>query len=232
MILGIVQARMGSTRLPGKAMRKVAGIPLVELVLARALRSKLMDKVVISTTGHNHDMAIKADFREPLPRDPLGGFYHCAANFGADIVVRITADDPLKDPALIDEAISHMLQKPGLEYCGNTINPTFPWGLDVEVIRFKTLEWLHENVRQDIYREHVTYYIIEHPQEFKVHNIEYTENLHDWEWSIDTAENLAWFNRLYKESGFDPVTVGYEEVIQYVKARGQRGKVRTGGVVA
>jgi len=232
MILGIVQARMGSTRLPGKAMRKVAGIPLVELVLARSLRSKLMDKVVVSTTGHNHDVAIRADFREPLPRDPLGGFYSCADHFGADLVVRITADDPLKDPALIDEAISYMLQKPGLEYCGNTIKPTFPWGLDVEVIRFSTLKWLHENVRDETCREHVTYYITKHPEEFKTHNIEYTEDLHDWKWSVDTLVDLAWFNRMYEASGFDPVTVGYEEVIRYVKADRERSKVRAGSIVA
>src|SRR5271157_5413476 len=158
---------MGSTRLPGKAMKKVAGIPLVELVMARCLHSKLLDKLVISTTGDSHDVAIEADFRASRPRDPLGGFYHCADHFGADIVVRITADDPLKDPALIDEAIGYMLSKP-VEFVSNTLYPpTFPWGLDVEVIRMKTLKWLHENMQDEVYREHVTYYILEHPEEFK-----------------------------------------------------------------
>ena len=229
MILGIVQARMGSTRLPGKSMKKVAGIPLVELVLARALRSKLMDKVVVSTPGEEHDYAIKADFREPLPRDPLGGFFACASHFGADIVVRITADDPLKDPALIDEAIGYMLSEP-VEFVANSLYPpSFPLGLDVEVVRFNTLKWLHENV-DGIYREHVTYYILEHPKEFKTHRIGYRENLSDWRWTIDTPEDLRAMNRLL--SNFDPVTVGYEEVIAHVKASGKRAKVLAGGTPA
>lgn len=229
MILGIIQARMGSTRLPGKPRKKVAGIQLYDLVYKRSLRSKLMDDVVISVSGTLEDRSLYADFRETLPRDPLKGFYDCAAHFGADIAVRITGDDPLKDPELIDEVVGHMLRDPGLEYCSNTIEPTFPWGLDIEAIRFKTLKWLHENMQDDVYREHVTYYITEHPDEFKTYNIEYTEDLHDWKWSIDTQEDLNWFNEMFKESGFDPVTVGYEEVIQYVKAHGKRAKVHSRG---
>jgi spore coat polysaccharide biosynthesis protein SpsF len=232
MILGIVQARMGSTRLHGKAMRKVAGIPLVELVAARALRSKLLDRVVISTTGEQEDKKIKADFREPLPRDPLGGFYACASHFGADIVVRLTADDPLKDPGLIDEAVSYMLQKPGLEFCSNTMKPTYPWGLDVEAVRFGTLEWLNENVTAEHFREHVTYYILEHPEEFKTHNFTYKQDLHSMKWSIDTQGDLDWFNQLFCASGFDPVTVGYEEVLRYVADGGKRSNVHTRGATA
>jgi spore coat polysaccharide biosynthesis protein SpsF (cytidylyltransferase family) len=228
-ILGIVQARMGSTRLPGKAMKKVAGIPLVDLVLARCLRSRLMDKVVVSTTGHNHDVAIKADFREPMPRDPLGGFYACAKHFGADIAVRITADDPLKDPELIDEAIGYLLSKP-VEFVSNTIKPTYPRGLDVEVIRIKTLKYLHETMQDDVYREHITYYITEHPKEFKTYNFKYGEDLSAWNWSIDNPEDLVKMNELL--SNFDPVKVGYQEVINFVKAGGKRAKVHRGGVVA
>lgn len=223
---------MGSSRLPGKAMRKVAGIPLVELVMARCLHSKLLDKLVVSTTGAIDDVAIEADFREPSPRDPLGGFYHCADHFGADIVIRITADDPLKDPELIDKAISLMLTNP-VEFVSNTLYPpTFPWGFDVEVMRMKTLKWLHENVQDEVYREHVTYYILEHPEEFKTYRFEYKEDLHEMKFSIDTPEDLNWFNGFYKESGFDPVTVGYEEAIAYVKAGGKRTKVHRGGSVA
>lgn len=128
MILGIVQARMGSTRLPGKAIKKIGEMPLVEIVRQRAERANMLDKVVVSTTGAPEDLLIKADFREPLPRDPLGGFYACAANFGADIIVRITADDPLKEPALIDEAVSYMLQRPGLGFPFQHSYPYLPMG--------------------------------------------------------------------------------------------------------
>ena len=229
MILGIIQSRMGSTRLPGKALKRVAGIPLVELVAARVARSSMLDKIVISTTGEPEDEAIGGDFAEPLPRDPLGGFYECAKQFEGDIIVRITGDDPLKSPDLIDWVCNCMLQKPGLEFCSNTLEPTFPWGLDIEVIRFKTLKWLHENIQDPVYREHVTYYILEHPDEFKTHNISYPEDLHGWKWSIDTQADLDWFNGMFKQSGFDPVSVSYEEVIRYVKAGGKRSKVHTGG---
>lgn len=229
MTLGIIQARMGSRRFPGKSMKKVAGIPLVELVTERVIRSKTLDKVVISTTGEKEDFAIRADFREPLPRDPLGGFWACAKHFGADIVVRLTADDPLKDPKIIDKVVGHLMHH-DLEYCSNTLKPTFPWGLDVEAIRMETLERLNDTVAAEIFREHVTYYILEHPEKFKAHNITYKEDLHDWNWSIDTPEDLARMNQLL--SNFDPIMVGYEEVIQFVKAHGKRAKVYTGSLAS
>jgi len=233
MILGIIQARMGSTRLPGKTLKKVAGIPLVELVSSRVSRASMLDKIVIASTSLEEDRQINPDFvYDGDPNDVLGRFHECAKHFGADIIVRITADDPMKDPDLIDWICNCMLQRPGLEFCSNTLTPTFPWGLDIEAIRFKTLKWLHENVQDDVYREHVTYYILEHPDEFKTYNIEYPEDLHDWKWSIDTQADLDYFNKLFRESGFDPVTVGYEEVIRYVKTHRQRAKVHTASAIS
>src|SRR5262245_66416880 len=140
-VVAIVQARMGSTRLPGKVMKPVGGVPMIELLLSRLGRAQEVDEIVLATSEDPRD--------EPLARhvaslgirgfrgsenDVLDRYYRAAMEADADAVVRITGDCPLVDPKLVDEIV-RAFKAAAVDYTSNTMPPTFPNGLDVEVFR-------------------------------------------------------------------------------------------------
>ncbi len=227
MILGIIQARMGSTRFPGKVLALVCGIPLIDLVLCRVIKSKLVNEWVIATTKEKRDDVLdrgymsqpdgghcrRRAFHGPT-ENVLARFYLCAREHHlepADIIVRVTADDPLKDPKLIDQVVGELLQDSALDYCSNTIKPTYPLGLDVEAFRFRALERAYWEARSDYDLEHVTPYIQRNTDLFNVSNITNGEDLHHVRWTIDTTADLLRMNGLL--AGHDPVTVNWRALV-------------------
>lgn len=162
----IIQARMGSTRLPGKSMKLLSGRPLLYHVVARAKRAKKADIVVVATSRNFEDDAIEkfcASETVPCYRgshdDVLSRYYETAKQVPAETIIRITSDCPLIDPGLIDDCIE-AFEKGGVDYVSN-VNPerTFPRGLDVEVFSFRALERAHQEAREPYEREHVTPYL-------------------------------------------------------------------------
>ena len=136
-VLAIVQARMGSTRLPDKVMRKVDGITVIELLLTRLSESKAIDQIVVATSidkandplvQHVNDLGYETF--QGSEQDVLDRFYFTAKRFAGDIVIRITGDCPLTDPLLVDEAIKKF-RTSGIDYLCNTSPPTYPDGLDI-----------------------------------------------------------------------------------------------------
>lgn len=164
MIVCIIQARMGSTRLPGKILKNLAGRPMLWHVAERVKRAKLVDAAVVATTTESEDDQVKsfceahgiAHFRGSA-ENVLGRYYEAARQFDADVVVRVTGDCPLIDPEVIDECIrAFRTHRP--DYISN-VNPgprSFPRGLDVEVFAFTALEDAFQNAREPYEREHVT----------------------------------------------------------------------------
>ena len=147
-VVAIVQARMGSTRLPGKALLEIAGVPMLFRVLNRLAHSELIDKIVVATTQSVMDEAlVKAcDERgvesfKGSENDVLDRYYEAARRFDADVVVRITSDCPLIDPSIVDHVINKYMQnRETVDYVSNVIEPrTFPRGLDVEVFSYLAL---------------------------------------------------------------------------------------------
>jgi spore coat polysaccharide biosynthesis protein SpsF len=209
-IVGIVQARMGSTRLPGKTLIDICGRPFLYHILARMKWARKLDRLVVATTPKQEDDAICAlcngleiaCFRGS-ENDVLARFYQCAKAHDADIIVRITADDPFKDPEVADRIIWEIVQDDDLDYVSNTIHPTYPEGLDIEVFRFRALEKAWREAISALDREHVTPYIWLHPDLFKLKNVEYEKNLSYMRWTLDTQEDLAMaravYEKLYKE---------------------------------
>src|ERR1035437_9031560 len=167
MILGIVQARLGSTRLPEKVLAEIEGYTLIEHVLRRSAAAKRVDKVVVATTNRPEDDRLEKFVRESFgfevfrgsTDDVLDRFFRCAAPYSPELIVRITADDPLKDPEIIDRAVKIQLDDPTLDYCSNTIKPTFPEGFDIETFRFSALATAASEARLPSEREHVTPFI-------------------------------------------------------------------------
>lgn len=208
-IVCIIQARMGSSRLPGKVLKKICGKPMLAWVVERASRSKLVEKVIIATTVSRDDDALEAYcnlsklfiFRGS-EFDVLDRYYQAAKSTAADIVVRLTADCPLIDPALIDETIKVLMEN-NLDFAANRLPPpyhrTYPVGLDVEVAAFPALETAWKNADEGFEREHVMPYIYDPKNGFKFMMIDHDTDLGDYRWTVDTPEDLEFVRQVTKE---------------------------------
>ena len=205
-IVAIIQARMGSTRLPGKVLMDLAGKSMLERVIQRCRRAVWLDEVIIATThkaADNDVVALCAARNWPWFRgsedDVLDRYYQAAQGSKADIVVRITADCPLIEPEIIDRCVQELMDNPGTDYASNCLSPrTFPRGLDVEVFTFAALEraWREDN--NPDWREHVTVFIERHPEIFQsravVNDVDYSH----LRWCVDTLEDLDLVRRIYE----------------------------------
>jgi len=205
MIIAIVQVRMGSTRLEHKSLKDICGRPLIWHVVNRLKPSKKIDKIVLATTDNPQDDALerwaldnKIDCYRGKEEDVLDRFYQAAKNFKADIIVRITADDPFKDPAIIDQVID-LFEDDNLDFAYNNKPATFPEGLDVEVFSFKSLETAWSQAKDSFSREHVTPYFYNNPGMFKRKCLTYPIDLSYLRWTIDTQEDFDMASVVYEE---------------------------------
>lgn len=205
-IVTIIQARMGSTRLPGKVLEDLAGEPMLGRVVRRAQRATLVHETVVATTDLRRDDLIETFCRErgwPIFRgsqdDVLDRYRECAAAYGADAVVRITSDCPFIDPTVIDLVIGRFLDaQPGIHYASNVFpTRTYPRGLDVEVIRRDALETAWTDDSDPALREHVTPFIHRNPDRFAVLSVLHPADYSDCRWTVDTPEDLAFARRVY-----------------------------------
>lgn len=207
-VVAIVQARVGATRLRGKTTADIEGKTLIEHVFDRARACRSVDEVVLATTRQPEDKALlRIAARCGVAAyagstgDVLDRFYQTAARFHADTIVRITADDPFKDPQVIDKVVARF-QGGGLDYASNTIEPSYPEGLDVEVFSRAALDraWREATMRSD--REHVTPYIWRQPQLFRMANVRLERDLSHLRWTLDYPDDLqfarAVYGRLYR----------------------------------
>ncbi len=204
-IIAIVQARMASTRLPGKVLASIQGKPVLEHIVDRVRKSRLIDLIVIATSSNPLDKAI-IEFATSrcIPYyvgsedDVLDRFFHTAGKFGAGIIVRITADNPFQDPEIIDKVITSYLElNDSIDYVSNTIKPTYPSGLNVEVFSFEALERAWREAKKPSEREHVTPYIWNHPEIFRLANVENKEDLSHLRWTLDNEADLRFTREVY-----------------------------------
>jgi spore coat polysaccharide biosynthesis protein SpsF len=206
-VVGIVQARMGSTRLPGKVMAQILGRPMLSWVVERLRSATLLDAVVVATTQQPEDDTIVSLCRDQeVPcfpgseQDVLDRYYRAALCHNADVVVRVTSDCPLIDPGVVDKVVQAFLMKP-VDYASNTVIRTYPRGLDVEVVAFDALERAHRNAVLSYQREHVTSYIYENPSQFKILSVTGEADCSSYRWTVDTAEDLALIRAIYEQLG-------------------------------
>ena len=218
--LAIIQARMGSTRLPGKVMLDLAGEPMLVRNVNRVGRSRTVRKVVIATTALSTDDAIEhvclqygwSCFRGS-ENDVLDRCYKAAVAYDAEIVVRITSDCPLIEPTVIDQVIQAFLQRqPEIDYVSNTLpERTFPRGLDTEVIRFEALELAWRVDTNPVWRVHVTPYIYHNPGLFHLYSVVNDEDYSHMRWTVDTFEDLEFVRRIYEH--FDSDRFSWRDVL-------------------
>ena len=207
----MIQARMGSSRLPGKVMKEVVGKPLLEHIIERINNCKNIDKVIVITSEEQENDPIRylcndlpIDCFSGNENDVLDRYYRASFNFNLsdeDSILRITADCPLIDPQIVDEVILKHIEG-NYDYTTNTLVRTYPDGLDCEVFTVATLKDMWNKAKLKSEREHVTLYIKNNPEDYNLGNIEYTEDLSDLRWTVDEKEDFILINQIY-ESLYD-----------------------------
>lgn len=201
--LVIVQARMTSTRLPGKVLLPLIGVPMLARLVERLCRVQHADGTVIATTTNASDDPIAALCvqlgvlcHRGSEHDVLSRYANAARLHGADVVVRITSDCPLLDPALVDEVIT-IYRGGGCDYVSNMLPPTWPYGMAVEVFSAAALHEAHAEATQDSEREHVTPFIYWRPERYRLRNVVSPQGLSHHRWTVDTPEDYELVQRLF-----------------------------------
>jgi spore coat polysaccharide biosynthesis protein SpsF (cytidylyltransferase family) len=191
MVIAIIQARTGSSRLPQKVLLKIREKTLLELYIARLRRSRSIDKIVIATTQKPDDLIIeeiarkcRIDCFKGAENDLVDRYYQCAKKYEADTIVRVTSDDPFVDYQIIDRAIT-IFRESRADFVTNHFKPTYPEGLDVEIYSFQTLKRIWQDARLPSEREHVFPFVENNQDKFKIINFSQNQNNSHIRWTID-----------------------------------------------
>jgi spore coat polysaccharide biosynthesis protein SpsF len=210
-IIVIIQARMGSSRLPGKVFMEICGEPMLAWVVKRARKAKLINEIVVATTIEESDDDIEKFCQannvlcfRGSSADVLDRYFQAAKQYHADVIVRLTADCPLIDPGLIDNTIAALLGS-FADFAANRLPPpfkrTYPIGLDTEVVTMAALERAWKESTALYEREHVLPYIYEKQGRFRVLTIENDVNYGSYRWTVDTHEDLDFIQAVVKKLG-------------------------------
>lgn len=198
----MIQARTGSKRFPKKVLARIQNKPLIYYIISRVKKTKI-NQIVLLTTKKTEDKTLLrlAKKYQILGysgeiNDVLSRFYHCAIEFDADPIIRITGDCPMIDSKIIDKLLD-VYQKNNYDYVTNTLPPTFPDGLDVEIFSFSALEKAFKNAKLKSEREHVTPYIRNNRKIFKIFNFVNDENLSHFRWTVDEKKDLKLVRKIY-----------------------------------
>ena len=215
----IVQARMGSTRLPGKVLLPIGDRPMLAHVMQRIERASSVDAVVVATTTKPADdvlaeacssqgwLCFRGDEDDLLDR-----YYRAALAYDATVVVRVTSDCPLIDPGIIDAAITFFHRPPAVDYlCTSVPTRSFPRGLGVEVMTMAALATAWQRDKDPAFREHVTPYLYRNPDQFRLRCYSHGTDHSDHRWTVDTREDLALVRKIYAQ--FDHTNFDWLDVL-------------------
>jgi len=219
-VVGIIQARTGSTRLRNKVIMRLGDKTILEILLNRLVNSKTLDKIVVATTTKKEDNVIENialnngfDVFRGSEKDVLDRYYNAAKKYKADVIVRITADNPLTDVDLLDTQM-RLLMKKNYDY----ISPKkVILGLGCEAFTFDALEKAWKNAKEKYQREHVTPYIYENPEIFNIGYVNTPEFLkrNDIRLTIDTIEDFRLYQEIYNHFG-DLINIDIENIIKFL----------------
>lgn len=204
----IIQARMASSRLPGKVMKEICGEPMLAWVVNRTRQAINIGEILVATTMDPSDDVIASfctssgiPFFRGDPHDVLDRYYQAALKTNADPIVRITADCPMIDPFLIDQMLEMFISQK-VDFIANRLPPpfhrTFPIGLDVEICSFQALERAWMLARESFEREHVMPYIYTHEDQFKIHVVNAERDYGSLRWTVDTPQDLEFAKKVFE----------------------------------
>ncbi len=205
-IVSTIEARYASIRLPGKTLLEICGKPTLELLIERLRRSRFIDEIVVATTV-NPDCDALEELAKKLEvsyfrgseDDVLDRVLKAAKAYKADIIVEITGDETLIDPAIADEAIDYYL-KNNFDYVSNILDRRYPRGLDTQVFAVSVLDEVSRLTNDPADRENVSLYIYEHPEKYTLGSVRAPEafNHPDWRWTLDTKEDFEFLKTVYE----------------------------------
>lgn len=221
-VLCIVQARLNSTRLPGKVLLPLKNRPVIEHVFNQLSFATKLNNIILATSTEESDNKLevwainnsKEIFRGNL-NDVLERYYFAAKKYNGDIIVRITGDCPLIDPKIVDTVVNEFVEG-GFDYFSNTINPTFPDGLDTEVFSYDALETTYFNAKLKSEREHVTPYIKNNPGTFKLGGFENKVNYEKYRWTIDNQEDYEFLKIIFEKLYIEDQYISWKDVIRFI----------------
>lgn len=208
-VVAIIQARVGSTRLPGKILIDIAGEPMLQRVIERVKQATLLDQIILATTELPEDdkvinlaKKLNLEVYRGSSEDVLERYYGAAEKYDAETIVRITSDCPLIDPKIIDLVVGNHLEERA-DYTSNTIKRTFPRGWDVEVFNMAVLNIIQGVATDPYQREHVTPYFYEYQDNFKILNVEAEGNLYrpELRLCVDEINDLTLVRAVYEALG-------------------------------
>lgn len=226
MVGAIIQARTGSTRLPGKVLKDICGKPALEHFIARLRASRTIDTIIVATTTEPEDRAILQLAERCGVRtyagsvnDVLDRFYQAATAATLDVIVRATSDDLLVDPDVVDQVVQNFLNaQPPFDMVCNNLKPTYPYGLDVEAFSCDALRRAWNESKDPVEREHVTAYFRRHPDRFRLGGLESPVNLSGHRWTLDYQEDLEFFARVYEALYRPDHVFRANEVVRFLEA--------------
>ena len=204
-------------------MADIGGVPMIRRLLDRLQAAQGVDDLVVATTTNPEDDVLAAWLNNasiPCYRgssnDVLDRFVRAAEGRQAELIVRVTADDPLKDPEITSQVIEIIKADPSIDYASNTLEPTWPEGLDIEVVRLSALQQAHREATLRSDREHVTTYIWNRPQIFRLQNLSWHRDLSDWRWTVDKPADLELIRHIFLRFAERPL-VGYLEIVEWLE---------------
>ena len=230
----IIQARCGSSRFPNKVFALIDGKPLLWHVVNRLKYATKIDDIIVATTVSEKDDKIEQWCKENdvhcfrgSEENVLNRYYSASRAFPSDYVVRITADDPFKEPEVIDAVITKLVEE-GYDHVTNNLPPSFPEGLDCEAFRKEALDRSEKEAETVFEREHVTQYIYHHPEIFKIGNVSNGENLSYLRWTIDKDVDYEMVKAVYAHR--DPASKGIllmAEILEILQAHPEIEKINS-----
>lgn len=232
-VVAIIQARMASSRLPGKVLADLGGRPVLAWVVRRTQRAKGIDQVVVATSVAADDAVIAAFCKEQgyactrgELHDVLDRYVRAAHEYDADVVVRLTGDCPLIDPEMLDENLHTFLEAdPPLDFAANRLpgDRTIPIGLDTEFCTVAALETAWREAQEPHQREHVMPYFYEHPQRFRLLHIKHSPNYGHFRWTVDTPEDLELLRQVVAQ--FEDDRFSWKDVLELFERRPELAQI-------
>lgn len=230
----IIQARCGSTRFPNKVFAIIDGKPLLWHVVNRLKYATKIDDIIVATTVSEKDDKIEKWCKENnvhcfrgSEENVLNRYYSASQAYPSDYVVRITADDPFKEPKVIDAVITKLIEE-GYDHVTDNLPPSFPEGLDCEAFKKSALDRSEKEAETAFEREHVTQYIYHHPEIFKIGNVSNGVNLSYLRWTIDKDVDFEMVKAVYAHR--NPANKGIllmDEILEILKANPEIEKINS-----
>jgi spore coat polysaccharide biosynthesis protein SpsF len=225
---------MRSSRLPGKVLFSLHGKPMLAMQIERIKQSKMLNDIVLATGKDIADDLLSSfaqeynvKFFRGSSHNVLDRYYGAAQQFKATTIVRITGDCPLIDPQVIDDIINAYFDSQ-CDYVSNTLEPTFPDGLDVEVFSMEALKYMYQRARLPSELEHVTQYVFNHKNSLKIKNYAHTDNLSHLRWTVDELDDFVFISKVYDALYTKNRLFGFKDILDLLSRQPELQKINQG----